>query len=184
MVTVHQLSRQDARRVAVRAQLLDRPRPHGLFEVVHQLTVLQNDRTAAVAPNADLVVWSRLGSSYAPAELGDALDGRALLEFAGMIRPGEDLALYRAEMAEYRSGRRGWPGVIDWVRANDGCRRDLLARLERGGPQTARELPDTCTVPWRSTGWSNNRNVTRMLECLARRGEVAVAGLAGFRARF
>ena len=179
MVTVHQLSRQDARRVAVRAQLLDRPRPHGLFEVVHQLTVLQNDRTAAVAPNADLVVWSRLGSSYAPAELGDALDGRALLEFAGMIRPGEDLALYRAEMAEYRSGRRGWPGVIDWVRANDGCRRDLLARLERGGPQTARELPDTCTVPWRSTGWSNNRNVTRMLECLARRGEVAVAGRRG-----
>jgi len=36
-VTVHQLSRSDARRIAVRAQLLGRARPAGLLDVVRQL---------------------------------------------------------------------------------------------------------------------------------------------------
>ena len=44
--TVHELSRVDARRIAVRAQLLDRPRPTDLLDVVLQLTLLQNDGTA------------------------------------------------------------------------------------------------------------------------------------------
>jgi hypothetical protein len=34
-------------------------------------------------------------------------------------------------------------------------------------------------VPWASTGWTNNRNVTQMLECLMMRGEVAIAGRVG-----
>ena len=62
-MTVHELSRRDARRIAVRAQLLDRPRPAKLADVVRQLTLLQIDPTAAIAPSADLVAWSRLGSS-------------------------------------------------------------------------------------------------------------------------
>ncbi len=102
-VGVHALSRAEARRIAVRAQLLAGARPAGLLDVVRHLTLLQNDLTAAVAPNADLVAWSRLGAAYAPQELRDALEGRALVEFGGMIRPSEDVALYRAEMAD-------WPG--------------------------------------------------------------------------
>ena len=43
------------------------PRPPDLLDVVRHLTLLQADPTAAVAPSADLVLWSRLGSSYAPA---------------------------------------------------------------------------------------------------------------------
>jgi uncharacterized protein len=62
-VTVHALSRQDARRIAVRAQLLTRARPAGLFDVVRDLTLLQVDNTAAIAPSAHLVAWSRVGSS-------------------------------------------------------------------------------------------------------------------------
>ncbi len=76
MVTVHHLSRQDARRVAVRAQLLQRERPAGLLSVVRQLTLLQLDPANAIAPSADLVAWSRLGSSYSPDDLRAALDGR------------------------------------------------------------------------------------------------------------
>jgi uncharacterized protein YcaQ len=48
-MTVHELSRVDARRVAVRAQLLDSRRPAGLLEVVRHLTLLQIDPTAAIA---------------------------------------------------------------------------------------------------------------------------------------
>lgn len=181
-MTVHTLSRGDARRLAVRAQLLDGHRPSGMFDVVRRLTLLQNDPTAAVAPSADLVLWSRLGSSYSPEQLRDALDEQALLELRGMIRPPEDLALYRAEMAQWpgRPPLRDWQeGVQAWVDANNGCRQDILARLRADGPLPAQELPDTCVVPWRSSGWTNNRNVMKMLDFLVQRGEVAAAGGRG-----
>ena len=67
-MTVHELSRLDARRIAVRAQLLDSRRPTELLDAVRHLTLLQIDPIAAIAPSADLVAWSRLGSSYSPAE--------------------------------------------------------------------------------------------------------------------
>jgi uncharacterized protein len=189
-VTVHELSRLDARRIAVRAQLLDRPpfldrqRPGGLLDVVRQLTLLQMDPVAAIAPSADLVAWSRLGSAYSPADLDTALTDRTLLELRAMIRPGKDLALYRADMASWEEAERGeLPGwrasQRDWVRANDGCRLDILDRLGSSGPLPARNLPDSCQVPWRSTGWTNNRNVTQLLEFMVRRGEVAIAGRLG-----
>jgi uncharacterized protein YcaQ len=181
-VTVHQLSRGDARRAAVRAQLLDRARPAALLDVVRRLTLLQVDPTAAVAPNADLVAWSRLGSSYAPATLDEALEQRTLLELRALIRPSEDIALYRAEMAQWPgSGTlRPWQEYRrDWVRANDACRLDILDRLGASGPLPSRALPDTCKVPWKSAGWTNNRNVTQLLEFMVARGEVAVAGRSG-----
>jgi uncharacterized protein len=181
-VTVHQLSRADARRIALRAQLLDSTPAAGLIDVVRQLTLLQVDPTAAIAPNADLVAWSRLGSSYSPAQLEQGLQDRSLLELRAMIRPAEDLALYRAEMAEW-AGRGGMPGwrasQRDWLAANDACRRDILDRLAASGPLPSRELPDTCAVPWKSSGWTNSRNVTQMLEFMVQRGDVAIAGRKG-----
>jgi uncharacterized protein len=183
-MTVHELSRRDARRVAVRAQLLDSPRPTDLLDVVRRLTLLQIDPTAAIAPNADLVAWSRLGSSYSPADLDAALADRSLLELQAMIRPSEDLALYRADMAHWEQAERGdLPGwrasQRDWVRTNDACRLDILDRLGASGPLPSRELPDTCELPWRSSGWTNNRNVTQLLEFMVLRGEVAIAGRRG-----
>lgn len=181
-MTVHQLARVDARRIAVRAQLLDRQRPTDLIDVVRHLTLLQLDPTAAIAPNAHLVAWSRLGSRYAPTELDAALDGRTLLELQAMIRPSEDLVLYRAQMAEWpgRGPLRDWQeSRRAWVAANDACRRDILERLESSGPLPSRDLSDTCAVPWASTGWTNDRNVTQLLEFLVSRGEVAIAGRRG-----
>jgi uncharacterized protein len=179
-VAVHELSRTDARRIAVRAQLLDADRPTDLLDTVRHLTLLQNDLTAAVAPSAELVIWSRLGSSVPRTAVSDAFEEQRLIELDGLLRPAEDLALYRAEMSE-------WPGVgqipdwivgsADWVDDNDDFRLDLLDELRRDGPLTSRELPDTCTRPWRSSGWNNNRNVAMMLQMLVLRGEVAVAGL-------
>jgi uncharacterized protein YcaQ len=181
-VTVHKLSRQDARRIAVRAQLLGRDRPTGLLDVVRHLTFLQADPTNAVAPSADLVAWSRLGSSYAPEHLTDALERGTLLELQMRLRPREDIALFRAEMAGWadRRGLRPWEeDVREWVDANDDCRRDILERLESEGPLPLAGLPDTCNVPWRSSGWTNNKNVDRLLNLMVSRGEVAVAGRRG-----
>ena len=180
----HQLTRQEARRIAVRAQLLDGNGPADLHEVVRGLTLLQLDPTAAVAPSAHLVAWSRLGSAYQPDELTAALDKRTLVELRAMIRPAEDIALYRADMARWDAAARGeldgWrASQRDWVRANDACRRDILKRLTTDGPLPSRELPDTCKVPWKSSGWTNDRNVSQLLEFMVRRGEVAVAGRDG-----
>jgi uncharacterized protein len=87
-------------------------------------------------------------------------------------------------MAGWESAERGeQPGwrasQRDWVRANDACRRDILDRLGAAGPLPSRELPDTCAVPWKSSGWTNDRNVTQLLEFMVRRGEVAIAGRRG-----
>jgi hypothetical protein len=182
MGTVHRLSRQDARRVAVRAQLLTSQRPADLLAVVRRLTVLQLDPVSAVAPSADLVAWSRLGAAYRPDHLKAAIADQSVIELRAFLRPAEDIAAYRAEMA-------AWPGAgelrdwqvfnREWVAANDECRRDILARLAAAGPLQSRELPDTCVKPWQSTGWTNNKNVTRLLEFMVSRGEVAVAGRKG-----
>ncbi len=175
---VLELSRRDARRVAVRAQLLDRERPVDALEVVRHLNIVQMDLTAHVAPNADLVLWSRLGAAYTPRVLDDLLEARALVEVLGYLRPAEDVALFRAEMD-------AWPGVEPlsewrreieaWVEANRACREDVLTRLRSEGPLPAREIPDTCVVPWRSSGWTNSKNVQRMLDMMEQRGEVAVS---------
>jgi uncharacterized protein YcaQ len=170
------LTKDEARRIAVRAQLLDAPRPTGLLAVVERLTFLQIDPTAAIAPSADLVLWSRLGSGYDPADLKRALEEqRTLFELDAMIRPTSDLGLSLAGAADFPD----YPRSRAWLEANDAFRRDLLERLRRDGPLTSRDLPDTCAVPWQSTGWTNDRNVTRMLEFLIVRGEVAIAGRVG-----
>jgi uncharacterized protein len=181
-VAVHQLSRADARRIAVRAQLLDGDRPTSLLDMVRRLTFLQLDPTAAVAPNADLVSWSRLGSPYSPSDLVGALESRTLVELLAMIRPSEDVALFRAAMAEWpgHGKLRPWQELRrDWVQANGACRRDILDRLGTSGPLTSRELPDTCAVPWESTGWTHDQNVIKLLDFMAARGEVATAGRRG-----
>jgi uncharacterized protein YcaQ len=175
-LSVHRLTKAQARRIAVRAQLLDAPRPNELLPVVQQLTLLQIDPTAAVAPSADLVAWSRLGSAYQPAHLQQALEqDRTLFEHNALVRPMSDLGLVLAGARTARSHER----TATWIRDNDAFRRDILKLLRRSGPLSSRDIPDTCVVPWASTGWTNNRNVTQMLEFLMMRGEVAIAGRIG-----
>ena len=179
---VHSLTRRDARRIAVRAQLLAAPRPTDLLEVARQLGTVQVDLTAAVAPSAHLVFWSRLGSAYSPDDLDDALASQRLVEFQGLLRPSADLALLRDQMVQ-------WPGpgavvgwrqdVAEWLDDNDLCRSDILETLRADGPLPASALPDTCVRPWRSSGWNNHRNVRMLLDLLEARGEIALAGRAG-----
>jgi len=170
---VHRLTKAQARRIAVRAQLLDAPRPTELLAVVRQLTLLQIDPTAAIAPSADLVAWSRLGSAYQPAHLQQALEqDRTLFEHNALVRPMSDLGLHLAATRTSRSHER----THAWIRDNDRFRSDILELLGSSGPLSSRDIPDTCMVPWASTGWTNNRNVTQMLEFLMMRGEIAIAG--------
>ena len=181
------LTRTEARRIAIRAQLLSADRPRDLVDVVNHLTFLQLDPTAVIAPSADLVAWSRLGSAYQPVHLQDALErDRTLFEHraqaieneppTAMVRPMTDLGLYLADMAAWPNGsaRRR-----EWMAANDGFRQRVLDLLRESGPLASRDIPDTSHVAWESSGWTNDRNVTQMLDFLLARGDVAVAGRRG-----
>ncbi|HLO36078.1 MAG TPA: crosslink repair DNA glycosylase YcaQ family protein, partial [Candidatus Deferrimicrobium sp.] len=160
----------------MRAQLLDAPRPTDLLVVVQRLTLLQIDPTAAIAPSADLVAWSRLGSAYRSADLRRALEqDRTLFEHNALVRPSSDVGLVLAGAADWPPYER----TRAWLAANDSFRRDVLDLLSSSGPLTSRDVPDTSVVPWASSGWTNDRNVTQMLELLMMRGEVAIAGRVG-----
>ena len=175
-MSVHRLDRAEARRIAIRAQMLDATRPTDLLAVVNQLTFLQLDPTAVIAPNADLVAWTRLGSAYQPAHLTSALEeDRSLFELNALIRPMPDLGLYRAEMATWPT--REYPRT--WLTSNDRFAHDILDRLAASGPMLSRDIPDTCQVPWSSSGWTGDRNVTQMLEYLIMQGRVAIVGRQG-----
>ena len=170
------LSRRDARRLAVRAQLLDARRPALVAEVVDELTVLNIDPTNAIAPSEDLILWSRLGGGYEHAHLQEVAEvDRSVFEFDGMYRAMADLPLYQAlfrRPLKYQQSR-------DWMAANDAFRHDVLALIRERGPVRTSEIPDTAQQPWGSSGWTNNRNVTQLMELLVRLGEVAICGREG-----
>ncbi|MGW5672147.1 DNA glycosylase AlkZ-like family protein [Micromonospora sp. NPDC003776] len=107
-------------------------------------------------------------------------DERALFEHRAMIRPMTDLGLYLADMATWPEE----PRRRDWLAANDAFRRYVLDLLRDSGPLLSRDVQDRSVVPWPSTGWTNNRNVTQMLEFLAARGEIAIAGRIGRQRRW
>jgi uncharacterized protein YcaQ len=175
-MVAHSLSKDEARRIAIHAQLLDAPRPTDLVEVVDRLTILQIDPTAAIAPSADLVLWSRLGSGYDPTLLTKAVEhDRTLVETVAYIRPPRDLP---AVIAEIRDAEMH-PFIAAWLETNEPFRRDIIALLEKEGPLLSRDIPDTSIEAWPSSGWTNNRNITKMLEALALRGHVAISGRKG-----
>ncbi|GAA1530653.1 DNA glycosylase AlkZ-like family protein [Nocardioides humi] len=169
------LDRAQARRIAVRAQLLDARRGRSVAEVVDELTLLQVDPTAAVAPSVDLVLWSRLGDGYAHSDLTFALETeRSLAELSSYVRPMDDIGHLLAVAPHDLH-----PTIHDWLAANQGFRADVLDRLDAEGPRTAAEIPDTCQVPWASSGWNNDKNVNRLLEVLTLTGDVAISGRRG-----
>jgi uncharacterized protein YcaQ len=171
---------EDARRIAVRAQLLDGSAT-GVLDTVRRLGFLQLDPIAAVATAQVLVLWSRLGD-HDPAELDRLLwTRRELVEYDAYVYPVESLPLLQARM---RANRRATRYAHDrrrreFVRANASFRRDVLRELERRGPLLSRELEDRSVHDRERHRWYGSRYVGRMLQALHVYGEVAVVGRRG-----
>ena len=174
------VSLEEARRVAVRAQLLDGSATE-VLDTVRRLGRLQLDPISTVAPPQRLVLWSRLGSSFDPAELDRLLwEERQLFEWNAFIWPLELLPVIRARMQRTTRGKYAWERRSrDWLAANEEFRRHVLAELEAHGPLLSRELEDLSTGGWGSDGWTGSRNVTQMLDILHGLGEVAIVGRRG-----
>jgi uncharacterized protein YcaQ len=170
------VSTEDARRIAVRAQLLDGSAA-GVLDTIRRLGFLQIDPISTVAPPQQLVLWSRLGT-YDVAELDRLLwDEKALFEWNAYIWPIESLPLIRARMRRRRTGKYAWERRgAEFLETNAAFRRFVLRELEANGPMLSREIEGDARRTWTSHGWYGNRSVAVMLELLHGRGVVAVVG--------
>ncbi len=177
MTVARTLTRGEARRIAVRAQLLDADRPGDLIEAVEQLGYVKIDPTATIAPCEHTSLWTRIGAGYEPGQLRKAVDDdRLLYEFDGTVRSGSMLRLLRVLMTP--DGLH--PRTREWMDQNARFRRDIIERLRGEGPLPAAAIPDTAQVEHGSeSGWYGSRQVPRMLEVMSRAGDVAVSHREG-----
>jgi uncharacterized protein YcaQ len=172
----HQLTRDQARRIAVEAQLLAADRGDDVVGVAEQLGAIKIDPTATIAPAEHTILWSRIGSQYEPTQLTKAVEvDRLLFEFDGSFRPMSLLPLMLPAM-------RRWPqreSTRAWLDANDRFRRDVLDRLRAEGPLLASAIPDTADVTRPPDGWYGTNQVVHMLDFLLRQGEIAIVRREG-----
>jgi uncharacterized protein len=147
-------------------------------ETVRRLGFLQLDPIATVAPAAQLVLWSRLGSSYDPDELDRLVwKQRKFVEWDAFLYPAEDLPLLKALMR--RRDRPVDRYQIAWLKENASFRRYVLKELERRGPLLSREIEDHASMRRRAHRWWGERKMGLMLGILNARGQVAVVGRKG-----
>jgi uncharacterized protein YcaQ len=179
-----EVSRDEARRISVRAQLLDGS-ANGVLDTVRRLGFLQLDPISTVAPPQHLVLFSRLGPSYDPGELDRLLwEDRQLFEWNAFLWPRESLPIIRARMRRRDHYSGVWAQrVADFLQANAGFRRYVLRELRDRGPLLSRDLSAELVSRWKNQrgdeSWWGTRNVSLILEMLHRRGEISVLGRRG-----
>ena len=192
-----ELSLAQARRVALRAQGLDRPRPRAgtttmrhLQQVVDRLGLLQIDSVNVVARAHLVPAFSRLGP-YDVALL-DRAAGRAprrLVEYwaheASFVPP----ATYRLLGWRQRAWREhAWGMATSVLRTHPHLVDEIRALVAARGPVTAREVHEEYAAehPRERTEWGWNWSVSkRVLEVLFFSGEVTAAGRnAAFERRY
>jgi len=167
---------EEARRIAVRAALLDGS-ARSVLDVVRRLGTIQIDPISTVAPPQYLVLWSRLGP-YKRAALDRLLwQQKKLFEWNAFIYPIESLPLIRARMREPWGQYKWQRWAREFLQEQAGLRRYVLRELERRGPLLSRELEhDAARADERTTWWGTRAHLTWMLELLHRRGRLAVVG--------
>jgi uncharacterized protein len=175
------VSPEQARRIAVRAQLLDGS-ARNVLDTVRRLGFLQMDPIASVATPQHLVLWSRLGS-FDTRELDRLLwEERKLFEYDAFIYPIEDIPLQRARMARRRrfgfNKRKRDLWAREFLNEHARLRRYILREIERNGPLLSRDLKEVSRNAERHRWWGSGP-LRLMLDMLAGRGEIAVAGRVG-----
>jgi uncharacterized protein YcaQ len=175
------VSVEEARRMAVRAQLLDGSAAT-VLDTVQRLGFLQIDVVQPVERPQHLVLYSRLGPTYDRAELDRLLwEQKALFEWNAFIYPIESLPLVQARIRRFRRDRESknqrW--VREFLTTNRGFRRYVLGELERNGPMLSRDFEDRAKGGERDSRWWGARQVGLMLLSLHLYGEITIVGRQG-----
>ena len=183
------IDRTTARRLAIAAQRLSgtppRSSPKSVLGIVRSIRCVQLDPIAVVARSPLLVLGSRI-AGFDPKHLDRLLwRDHAVYEYwahAASIVLTEDHPIHAWYMRRYlRDDGSGWyRRRLDWMVANAKLKRSVLAQIRHDGPVLARRLSGgPAAESWRSSGWTNERNVDRMLGFLWASGAIMVAGREG-----
>jgi uncharacterized protein YcaQ len=182
------LTPQEARRLAVAAQLLEAPRPNptkaDVLDTIRQITCLQIDPINVVARTQLLVLFSRLGQ-YNPADLEILLwDDKELFEYwahAASIVLADDYPIFRPQMGHREPGNGLWrQRAHDWWMANTRFRQDILDEMAARGPLNAEEIASQADVSWPyDNTWGGGKDVGIMLDMMWWRGYVTVTRRRG-----
>jgi len=154
------------------------------MEIARSIRVIQIDSiSVAGAPTQYLVPFSRLGP-YDRAILDRLVlvDRRLFyyLAHAASLVLTEDFPIFAATMRPYSKRTDKWAfWAAEWMEANAHLRQQVLKAIRQRGALRSRDLEDTATESWQSTGWTGGRNVNQMLERLWVEGEITVVGRDG-----
>jgi uncharacterized protein len=187
------ISSEEARRLAVTKQdlagkLPAKPSPENILSVVRDLTFVQWDPIAVVAPSHVLSLWNRVGD-FRLADLETLLWHEKKLflhwvNFAASLVLTEDYPLYYSMMKRYpESIGKSWgsrkPNTRKFLAENKELGKSMLKQLKRG-PLQMNQFKEYKPVK-SPDGWTPGSPITRMLFHLEMKGEIMVAGHQGNR---
>jgi uncharacterized protein len=175
---VRTLSLAAARRLALTAQGLDRPRPPAgirrdvrhLRRVVDHTDIVQLDSVNVLARAHELPFWSRIGPHDRTAR--DAWLWRSRELYEGWIHVQSCTSVDVWPLLHHRRGATlKWPRLQRVVEEDPGYVDAVLAEVATNGPTSVRDLddPGTRSGPW----WGNPKGKT-VLDFLHVRGDLAV----------
>lgn len=181
-----------ARLLAIRAQGLDAPRPatvDGLMDTFRALRAVQLDPISAVAKSHQHVLRNRVAHASADALSRDLEQllwrDRSLFEYwahcASMVLT-EDYPIHAGYMRQHltHSGSSVWyERMRAWIEENKRLRDRILREIKKRGPLSSVDIEDESESAWRSSGWTNGRTVSRMLDFLWFGGQLMVSGRKG-----
>ncbi len=194
MIALRPLTLDTARRLAISRQHLDAPRApatsENIFEIIRDLGCVQLDPLRTVERSHRLVVFSRVGPHDHARFDALLFQEKKLFEYwahAASIVPTEDFPLHHALMRRYQRGETVWGyRARNWMTANRALKNYILKRIRVEGALPSRLLHHDGIDPktWVSTGWTSDRNVSRMLDFLWTQGTLMVAGREGIQKRW
>ena len=149
-----------------------------ILKVMESIRYLQIDPTNTVCKSPLLVLFSRLGN-YDTKILDDMLyKDRSLFEYwahGASIVLTKDYPLFKLGMKTIVSDIDPYrKRMKDWLEQNQKLASYIKSELISRGPLSSRQFEDISVQGWKSTGWSNERNVGKMLETLHKKGEIIV----------
>jgi uncharacterized protein YcaQ len=175
-----ELSIAEARRIALAAQGLSRPRPAragdaALSEMFRRVQLVQIDSVNVLCRSQELPLWARLGS-HDRRLLPRAVEKRSVFEYwahAACLAPVELQPLLRWRMAEaFQNG--AWSSLVALGKKKPHYVKAVLEEIRARGPLAASEMSDAATKrrseKW--WGWSDHK---RALELLFWAGELSTA---------
>jgi len=180
------LTARQARRIALHAQGLSRPRRHAepgarhLKRLADDLGVIQIDSVNVLARTHYLPGFSRLGP-YPRETLEREAWGKkpSLFEYWGhecSLLPVDSQPLFRWRMERARAGDGTWPGLARFARERGDYIEEVLRRIDREGPVTGGDFAD---AP-RQAGWWSWSHGKHALEWLFWAGLITTRTRRGF----